>query len=164
VSWLNERFKALQERYPGTMERAVLRDPYGVYSLHIQRPNGGEYYFCAKAKTAGSMVSVHQSLLEGALMYHRGIIMAIGWDFYRFDPKEIERLKLFSNERHGATMINFNMEIGTRLDGKPVRKKNDLTPMTAPIPSGYKPSPAMKALESTVMDLFDGEKVGPETR
>lgn len=166
MSFLTDRFNVLCEKYPGTRELGILRDPRGVFGIQLCRPDGRQYNFCAKRSCAGSTVSVHENLLGSALMYRRGIIMAIGYDYYRYAPTEILRLQLFRNERYGAIMVNFNMEIGTPLGDGATQLRlpmPDPAPRVATQPVQAGESEWMKATSSAIIDLFGGERIDTAT-
>jgi len=120
MSFLTDRFKDLCRRYPGTESLGALRGRHGNYALHIRRPNAAEYYFCAVAKNSGTIVAIRKSLLDRAVAGNRAILMAIVYDFYRFDPIAINDAKLCEDIENSVIVVKFSLEkTGSRLAPPP---------------------------------------------
>ena len=50
---------------------------------------------------------------------HRGILLAIGYDFYRFDPLTIAQQAISREAANNVTSTKFNMDIGILLAPPP---------------------------------------------
>ena len=66
----------------------------------------------------GSEVSVHYDLFKLAKAKDWPVILAVGHNFYKYLPADIERESRL-NERDGVTMINFSIRAGESLQKKP---------------------------------------------
>mgnify|MGYP001584271065 CR=1 FL=1 len=112
-------FELFQRRFPAVILIEHLKDHKGTYAYRVRNQRQStQAIFCFKRSMNGSEVSVHYDLFKLAKAKDWPVILAVGHNFYKYLPADIERESRL-NERDGVTMINFSIRAGESLQKKP---------------------------------------------